>query len=63
MSKKPRPLPRGVPCPKCGAGSRVLRVTKGERIRSASVKRDYVRRERICFAKAHHKFVTEERPR
>jgi len=64
-SRKPRPLPTtpktGVPCPKCGASSRVLRTSLGARLKRA--KRDHLLRERICLGVARHRFHTEERPK
>lgn len=49
-----------VPCPKCGARSRVWRTTLGERLRTSERGRDFVVRERRCLSRAHHRFLTEE---
>lgn len=59
--KKKKPKAHGVPCPKCGSPSRVLRTSLGERLKTTS--RDYVLRERRCVSSARHRFHTEERSR
>lgn len=64
--KKPKKKSRGtmsVPCPECGSPSRVLRTTRGERLRTSHRKRNYVVRERRCISPAKHKFSTEEHSR
>ncbi len=66
MKKPKRKRKRGgstVPCPKCGSPSRVLRTTRGERLRTSRRKRTFVVRERRCIGKSNHRFETEEHSR
>jgi hypothetical protein len=51
----------GVPCPRCGSPSSVLRVTRGRRVKNS--RRDVVVRERQCLRRRTHRFTTEERAR
>lgn len=51
----------GMPCPKCGSPSKVLRTSLGERLKTTP--RNYVLRERRCVSPAKHRFHTEERSR
>jgi ssDNA-binding Zn-finger/Zn-ribbon topoisomerase 1 len=66
MSRKLKPPVKrrrgtGYPCPECGASTRVLRTSIGERLKTSP--RDRVLRDRICLSRARHRFLTEERHR